>query len=86
LLVVQSYDLLAVQVMDEKLMQQACGSMDIDIITFNLAERLPFQLRFATLGLAIARGIMFEIAYAPLIDGMCRQNATRSSCASTTSP
>lgn len=62
-----SYDLLAVQPLSERVLQQACTSLEVDIITFDLAKRLPFRLKSGPLQAAIKRGIFFEILYAPAL-------------------
>eukprot|EP00798_Chlamydomonas_sp_ICE-L_P019294 gene19294-25941_t len=44
--------------------QQACASLDVDLITISLTQRLPFKMRLPAIKTAIARGIYFEINYA----------------------
>ncbi|KAK9861946.1 hypothetical protein WJX84_000126 [Apatococcus fuscideae] len=58
------YDLLAVQPLSERLLQQACSSLQVDIICLDLAHRLPFRLRPKVLAPALQRGVMFEVCYA----------------------
>jgi hypothetical protein len=41
---------------------QACSSLDVDLISLDLSQRLPFRLRPALLKPAIGRGIMFEVS------------------------
>ena len=43
---------------------QACSSLQVDIISLDLAHRLPFRLRPKVLAPAVERGVMFEISYA----------------------
>ncbi|KAG9304642.1 hypothetical protein G9A89_020206 [Geosiphon pyriformis] len=62
-----TYDLLAVQPMNEKLFQAACSTYEIDIISLDMGTRLPFFLKHSTVGSAIDRGIYFEICYASAI-------------------
>ncbi|KAK9469097.1 RNase P subunit p30-domain-containing protein [Lipomyces arxii] len=57
------FDILAVRPATEKLLLAACTSLDIDIISLDLSQRLPFYLRHRTIGAAIARGIKIEICY-----------------------
>ncbi|CAG8483261.1 5286_t:CDS:2 [Paraglomus brasilianum] len=64
---ISSYDLVAVQPTNEKLFQMACGTFDVDIISLEMGNRLPFYFKHTTVGLAIDRGIYFEISYAPAI-------------------
>jgi ribonuclease P/MRP protein subunit RPP1 len=86
--VVQSYDLLAVQPLTERVFQlvracsripkaqgssvdslccnshcglQACSTLAVDIITVDVARRLPFRVKPATLQVAVKRGIHFEV-------------------------
>ncbi|ORY01412.1 ribonuclease P protein subunit p30 [Basidiobolus meristosporus CBS 931.73] len=65
--VVSSYDIVAVQPTTEKLFQAACGTFEVDIISLELSTRLPFYLKHSTVGLAIERGIHFEISYSACI-------------------
>ena len=64
---VQSYDILAVQPATEKLFQQACKTLEIDIISLDMKDRLPFYLKFSTINAAIERGVHFEIMYSPAL-------------------
>ncbi|CAG8482967.1 1548_t:CDS:2 [Ambispora gerdemannii] len=66
-IIISTYDVLAVQPMNEKLFQTACNNYDVDIISLELGTRLPFYLKHGTLAKAIERGIYFEICYAPAI-------------------
>ncbi|KAK9373885.1 RNase P subunit p30-domain-containing protein [Lipomyces chichibuensis] len=59
------FDILAVRPTTEKLLLAACTSLDIDLISLDLSQRLPFYLRHRTLGAAVARGIKIEICYSP---------------------
>ncbi len=64
------YDILAVQPMTEKTLLHACSNLECDIITLDLSTRLPFFLKRSTLGIAIERGIFFEITYGASLRGM----------------
>ncbi|KAI8867232.1 PHP domain-like protein, partial [Ramicandelaber brevisporus] len=61
------FDIIAVQPTNERMFLLACQSMEVDIISIDLTERLSFQLKHNAIGLAISRGIMFEIKYSPAI-------------------
>lgn len=61
--VVQSFDILAVQPTTEKLYQQACKSLEIDVISLDMTRRLSFHLRFPQTHAAVERGVHFEIVY-----------------------
>ncbi|ORY80411.1 RNase P subunit p30-domain-containing protein [Protomyces lactucae-debilis] len=66
----KGYDLLAVRPTSEKTLQYACTQMEVDIISIDLSQRLPYYLKHATLGSAISRGLFIEIAYAPSLTDM----------------
>ena len=55
---------------------QACTSMEVDIIKFDLSKRLPFRLKPALLQTAVKRGVHLEICYAAAI----RDEGLRRSC------
>ncbi|KAK9840602.1 hypothetical protein WJX81_003932 [Elliptochloris bilobata] len=61
------YDIVAVQPMSERVLQQACTALDVDVITFDLARRLPYRLRPAALAAAVKRGVALELCYAPAL-------------------
>jgi RNase P/RNase MRP subunit p30 len=88
--VTRSYDILAVQPGSERAFATACTTLDVDIICFDLARRLPFRrvrggacvrlpaarpsdtvarrrLRTPTVRAALARGVAFELCYAPAL-------------------
>ncbi|KAL2357683.1 RNase P subunit p30-domain-containing protein [Cryomyces antarcticus] len=60
-----AYDILAIRPTDEKALQQACQSLDCDIISLDLTQRLSYHFKFKMLSQAIERGVRFEICYAP---------------------
>ncbi|XP_031561574.1 ribonuclease P protein subunit p30-like [Actinia tenebrosa] len=64
---VLSYDILAVRPASDKLFQQCCGSLDVDIISIDMTSRLPFYIKLPQVKQAIERGIHFEIVYSPAI-------------------
>lgn len=47
----------------------ACKTLDVDIISLDMSQRLPFFPKHGTVGAAIERGITFEITY-----GTCLRN------------
>ena len=54
---------------------QACTALDVDVIAFDLARRLPFRLRPAALAAAVKRGVALELCYAPALrDDAARRN------------
>ncbi|KAI9866671.1 MAG: hypothetical protein M1813_001223 [Trichoglossum hirsutum] len=72
-----AYDLLSVRPTTEKTLLQACTALDVDIISLDLSVRHPYHFKHKTLAAAIARGVRFEICYAPSIvysDAVARRN------------
>jgi ribonuclease P/MRP protein subunit RPP1 len=73
----QQYDLVAVRPTDERTLQQACQSLDVDIISLDLTLRFEKHFKFPMLGTAIARGIKIELCYSQGIlssDPMAKRN------------
>ncbi|EMR11395.1 hypothetical protein PNEG_00419 [Pneumocystis murina B123] len=70
-----TFDILAVRPMNEKMFQHACTSMDVDIISLDMSQRLPFYIKHSTVSIAITRGIRLEICYGSSISDInCRKN------------
>ncbi|KAK5172153.1 RNA-binding RNA processing protein rpp1 [Saxophila tyrrhenica] len=65
----RNYDLLAVRPVDEKTLQLACSSLDCDIISLDMTQRLPFWFKFKMMSEAIKSGKRFEISYASGVMG-----------------
>ncbi|GLC48704.1 hypothetical protein PLESTB_000127600 [Pleodorina starrii] len=63
--VVRSYDLVSITPKSERVMHQACTSLDVDVISLELSQRLTIKLRAVAIKAALRRGIYFEICYAP---------------------
>jgi len=73
--VTPTYDLVAAVPTTEPLFDQCCRQLDVDLISLPLAERLPFRLSLPPIAAAIARGVHFEICYAPALrDSSARRN------------
>jgi ribonuclease P/MRP protein subunit RPP1 len=71
----KQYDVVAVQPCDERTFQQACTSLDVDVISIDFTQRLPYHLKLALVQQAVERGVYFEICYSPMIkDSSCRRN------------
>lgn len=72
----RAYDILAVRPIDERSLQLACGSLDCDIISLDLTQRLPFFFKFKTLSEAVRSGKRLEICYSQglLGDSSARRN------------
>lgn len=65
----RNYDILAVRPIDERTLQLACSSLDCDIISLDLTQRLPFWFKYKTLSEAIKSGKRFELSYAQGVMG-----------------
>jgi len=59
----QHYDLIAARPTDEKTLQQACASLDVDIISLDLTQKFEKHFKYPMLGTAISRGIKIELCY-----------------------
>ena len=71
----KEFDILAIRPTNEKTLQYACTQMDVDIISLDLSVRLPYYLKFSTIGSAYTRGVYLEICYAASIrDTGARRN------------
>lgn len=64
-----NYEILALRPTTEKTFQLCCSSLDCDLISLDLSQRLPFILKFTTVASALQRGVRFEICYSPGITG-----------------
>ena len=73
-----AYDIFALRPTTEKALQQACNSLECDIISLDLSIRHPFFFQIKTLKSALERGIKLEICYGPGIsnvdNGLSRRN------------
>ena len=74
-----NYDILALRPTNERALQQACQSLDADLISLDLSSRFPFHFKHKTLGAALQRGVKIEICYACGVlavgdGGMARRN------------
>ncbi|KAF1959127.1 ribonuclease P/MRP 30 subunit [Byssothecium circinans] len=72
----QNYDLIAARPTDEKTLQSACQSLDIDIISIDLTRKFEKHFKFPMLGTAISRGIKIELCYGQAIlgDAIAKRN------------
>ncbi|UKZ64817.1 uncharacterized protein TrAtP1_006027 [Trichoderma atroviride] len=57
------YDLLAIRPLTEKAFQNACLTLDIPIISLDMAQHFPFYFRPKPCMAAVSRGVRFEICY-----------------------
>ncbi|XP_023941785.2 ribonuclease P protein subunit p30 [Bicyclus anynana] len=71
----KKYDIIAVVPKTLQAFQYACGSLDIDVITFDPQIRIPFKVSRKLYRQAVERGIFFEVMYSAAIrDSMSRKN------------
>lgn len=59
----KKYDILAIQPEGEKILQHVAAQCDVDIICLDLSEDLGFPLKKSHVGLALQKGVCFEISY-----------------------
>ncbi|CAB3236732.1 unnamed protein product [Arctia plantaginis] len=72
---VKKYDIIAVVPKTLQAFHYACGTMEVDIITFSPECRIPFKVSRSLYTLAAQRGVFFEIMYSPAIrDATSRKN------------
>lgn len=64
-----AFDVVAVQPTTEKALQLTTTNLDIDLVSLPMGSRFPFFLKHKTVGLALTKGIKFEICYSGLIAG-----------------
>ncbi|KAH6608967.1 hypothetical protein Trco_002313 [Trichoderma cornu-damae] len=57
------YDLLAIRPLTEKAFQNACLTLDIPIISLDMAQHFPFHFRPRPCMAAVSRGVRFEMCY-----------------------
>lgn len=57
--VLRGYDLVAIRPMDEQTFEHACKNLEVDLISVDFGERLPFQIKRASVKIAMERGIFF---------------------------
>lgn len=69
------FDIIALQPLNEKVLQLSILNLDIDLISINLSSKLSFYLKFKTLNNATEKGIKFEICYSQLISGNNNNNS-----------
>lgn len=59
----------------EQLFEDCCRRLNIDLISLDLTERVPFRMSLPAVAAAIGRGVHFEICYAPALgDSATRRN------------
>ncbi|KAI9921134.1 hypothetical protein PsorP6_000385 [Peronosclerospora sorghi] len=66
--VVKDYDIVAAEAVTAKVFQFLCEQAEIDLITFDITSRLPFQIKRPWIVAAAKRGVYFEITYTPCLE------------------
>lgn len=73
-----AYDILALRPTTEKALQQACHTLECDLISLDCSVRHLFFFHIKTMKMALERGVRFEICYGPgilnLDGGVSRRN------------
>lgn len=64
-----NFDLVAVEPACNATFAAACSQLNVDVIVINAADKLPYRLTVALVRQAMARGVFFEVAYAPALAG-----------------
>eukprot|EP00180_Rhodochaete_pulchella_P003393 Plantae.Rhodophyta-Rhodochaete_pulchella.ctg57326.p1 GENE.Plantae.Rhodophyta-Rhodochaete_pulchella.ctg57326~~Plantae.Rhodophyta-Rhodochaete_pulchella.ctg57326.p1 ORF type:complete len:244 (-),score=24.60 Plantae.Rhodophyta-Rhodochaete_pulchella.ctg57326:45-755(-) len=64
----KTYDLVAVQLGNEKLLQH-CLQADVDIVALDVGTRSPFHVKRPHINVAREKGISFEACYGPMLRG-----------------
>ncbi|XP_008783772.2 protein GAMETOPHYTE DEFECTIVE 1 [Phoenix dactylifera] len=65
--VLRTYDIAAVRPLNQVAFDEACKFSEVDIISIDFSQRLPFRLKLPMVDAAIKRGLFFEITYSHLI-------------------
>ncbi|KAL9113354.1 MAG: hypothetical protein Q9227_002395 [Pyrenula ochraceoflavens] len=68
------FNLLALRPVNDRSFNLCCHSLECDLISLDLSQRLPFVLKFKTVASALQRGIRFEICYSPGLMGGGSEN------------
>ena len=62
-----SYDIFAARPSTEKMFNACCANIELDIISVDCSQHLPFSMKPSTVQQAIDRGVFFEICYNTLL-------------------
>ncbi|CAN0921699.1 Protein GAMETOPHYTE DEFECTIVE 1 [Linum grandiflorum] len=65
--ILKSYDVVAVKPTNQIVFDHACLKSEVDIISIDFSEKLPFRLKMSMVKAAVERGVYFEIVYSDLI-------------------
>ncbi|KAK1286943.1 hypothetical protein QJS10_CPB20g00788 [Acorus calamus] len=65
--VLKTYDLVAARPLNQIAFDQTCKVSEVDLISIDFSQKLPFRLKLPMVKAATERGIYFEITYSHLI-------------------
>ncbi|XVE59174.1 hypothetical protein DITRI_Ditri05aG0024500 [Diplodiscus trichospermus] len=65
--VLKTYDVVAVRPLNQNAFDHACEKAEVDIISIDFSDKVPFRLKLPMVKAAIKRGVYFEITYSDLI-------------------
>ncbi|KAK8641552.1 hypothetical protein V6N13_010949 [Hibiscus sabdariffa] len=65
--VLKTYDIVAIRPLNQNAFEHACEKSEVDIISIDFSDKLPFRLKLPMVKAAIKRGVYFEITYSDLI-------------------
>ncbi|XP_078429779.1 polymerase/histidinol phosphatase-like protein isoform X2 [Wolffia australiana] len=68
--VLRSYHLVAARPLNQAAFDQICKVSEVDIISIDFSQKLPFRPKLSLVKAAIERGIYFEINYSPIISDL----------------
>ncbi|GMG21275.1 unnamed protein product [Ambrosiozyma monospora] len=68
----QVFDLVTIEPTNEKVLQTAISNLDLDLISMDMANRLPCYMKHKTVCSAVEKGIYFEFKYNDLINSSTR--------------
>ncbi|KAG7860991.1 hypothetical protein KL939_001558 [Ogataea angusta] len=71
-----AFDLVAVEPRTEKALTSCIVNMEVDLISLDMANRLPCYLKHKTICSATEKGVYFEIKYSDLVDTSSSTRAT----------
>lgn len=63
----EHYDVIAARPTNERTLQQACASLDVDLISLDLTQRPEKHFKFSMLSSALSRGVKIELCYSQAI-------------------
>ncbi|XP_007016578.2 PREDICTED: uncharacterized protein LOC18590785 isoform X2 [Theobroma cacao] len=65
--ILKTYDIVAVRPLNQNAFDNACEKAEVDIISIDFSDKVPFRLKLPMVKAAIKRGVYFEITYSGLI-------------------